>query len=459
MPVPGSVISISSIPFSRTVTQAEFNGGTFGNAPNEVWFEYIALVPIVLGVQTDFGGSFIPRRWVYESDGSTLVVGAQPSDSIGGKWSPLLSAGTYYVKIENSLGGSSDFDFTSNFDTAPLDGAIFEEGDILINDDAEGMPATLWTAEGTLKSFISTVPSGEMAALLPNGTSIWYDAFGLHSADPLAIVDSDLQYVTSVAAGVTAPGGPNPDEPAITADDTQFYVFNQSGELWTVSAAGVAVDTGYVAPSVPFTMGIDAAGTTIYWGERTSGDIHTLDVGSLTAGSDLYSIPGFGAGDELAATVNDNPGEIHVLEDGTVVTFWYDSSENENHILHLAADGSVLHDITFDGSVERIDHIRPFVGSIDAILIWLYTDVVTFSTGRFGTLTLSTGLITEDFAKPLFGNGANQSDEEMFGPSSSCVMLNFGGGGSGGSGGGSPEELPEGKIGPIAWVEEWEDAA
>src|SRR5262245_34067896 len=97
MPPPSAYIDITSIPFSRTVTQAEFNGGTFGNTTNEVWFRYIAATPIVLGMRTDSGGTFVPRTRVFESDGSTAVDPLRTGTA--GQWSALTAAATYYIQI------------------------------------------------------------------------------------------------------------------------------------------------------------------------------------------------------------------------------------------------------------------------------------------------------------------------------------------------------------------------
>ena len=48
MPPPASFLLVSSLPYSRVVTQAEFNAGTYGTAANEVWFKYVPAVDSVV---------------------------------------------------------------------------------------------------------------------------------------------------------------------------------------------------------------------------------------------------------------------------------------------------------------------------------------------------------------------------------------------------------------------------
>ena len=418
MPPPASTISVSATPFSRTVTQAEFNAGTYGNAANEVWFEVVAAVQTTLGMYTDSGGTFTPRTTVYESDGTTTVDVARNGSF--GMWSPLDPAGTYYVKVTRQGGGASDFDFTFQADTLPLDDYEIQDGDFIINDDTN-RPGTIIGADGVVRAFISTIPGGEMGAILPNGVSIWHDRFSLYGSDKLALLDENFQYIAGANAGLT---GVN--KPIITADDTQFYITNQAGDLWIVEDDGTETNTGYfisLSYDLPEAMGIDADGTTIYWAEvDDSGVIHTIDVGSLTDGADLYTIPGFVINtDAIAQTGNGNPGELFVLDDGTIVTWWFDDSAGDYHLIHLSDTGTLLHDISFASPIS-IDHIGRITGESDAIHIWTFTDA-GITEGHFGTLTFATGLITDDFTVPMFDSGLNRQNSEMFGISNSCTML------------------------------------
>lgn len=455
MPPPGAFIDITSIPFSRTVTQAEFNAGTFGDVPNEVWFRYIAAAPIVLGRQVNDGGTFSPRNRIFESDGET---GLESGDLIGtfGGWTVLASAGTYYIHIIRNGGGATDFDFTAEFDTTPLDDFTVEPGDYIINDD-EDRPGTLSAADGTLKAFVSAVPGGEMGAMLPNGVSIWHDRYGHHGSDKLALLDTNLEYIGGANANLTGINFPK-----FATDATQFYVVNDSGELWTISPAGVEADTGYVfAGDLPQAFGVDALGTVLYWSSvDTDGVIHTVDLSDLSDGPDLYTIPGFESGtDKFARTANGHPGDLFVLDDESIVTWWFDDSELTYHVIHISAAGDLLHDISYEDPTQ-VDHLAQVYGQSAYVLIWLYT-TIGFDIGHFGRLTFATGLITEDFTTPLFQGGVNMNgDTPLFGISTSCTMLAMGVPGSSSPGSpGSPGVIPDGEIGPIAWAEEWDEGA
>lgn len=453
MPPPAAYIDITSIPFNRTVTQAEFNGGTFGDTTNEVFFRKVASVPEVLGMRTDSGGTFTPRTTVYESDGSTIVDG--PRNGTAGAWSAFLSAGTYYIKIVRVGGGASDFDFTSDFDTLPLDDVTVEQGDIIINDDLD-RPGTIISSTGTVKGFSTKLPGGEMGAILPSGVSIWHDRYGRFGSDKLAVLDANLNYIGGVDAGITGVTFPK-----FSADDEKFYVMNDAGDLWTVSDAAVATDLGYFFPlthDVPQAIAVNAAGTLLYWvALDEDGVVRTLNLGDFSDGPDLYTISGFDPGnDKVARTANTHPGEMFVLDDGSVVFWSFDASELEFHLRHVSAAGSLLHDIVY-ADPEQVDHIARIIGNTTQILIWLYTSG-DFDEGQFGTLTFSTGLITGGFTNPLFEGGVNMTGgPEMFGISTSCGMVLMGepteSSPSPGSPGGGPGPVPVGAIGPIVWIE------
>ncbi len=411
--MPSFDYDVTAVPYSQTVPQSVFNVG------NQVLFRVTAAVPLELGFKANSGGTFAPVLWVLASDGTTIVSDA--ASGTGGHNAPLLTADTYYVKITRSGGGASNFDFTVNIDTYALDDFTVEEGDILINDDTGTIPAVLMAADGTLKSYVSSVPAGEIGAILPNRVTAWYDSFSqYHATNRIALLDANLQYLTSVSVGDTG-------EPNISADATKFWVVNHANTLWTVTAAGVATSTGYTFPGVAvYTFGVNSAGTTLYWARKNSdGKIHALDLNTLTPLTDLYTIPGFvNFTDEIANTFDDHQGDLFVLDDGTIVTFWFDASTSLGHVIHLSAAGVLLHDASFHALSDGIiDHLAIIYGQSGEVLIWLVQGLVN---GRIGKLTLATGLISDDFIQPQFVEGYNLQDgPEMFGFSESCTVVTF----------------------------------
>lgn len=109
MPPPSAFISIvAPSPFVRVVTIAEFDAGTYGNVPNEVWFRYIPTNPNLFSFFVDTGGTFAVNVVTYESDGSTPVTN-------------LVVGNTYYVHVTRSGGGPAlhDLTCTAYFSSSP----------------------------------------------------------------------------------------------------------------------------------------------------------------------------------------------------------------------------------------------------------------------------------------------------------------------------------------------------
>jgi hypothetical protein len=411
MPPPVSYIDITSVPFTRVVTQAEFN------VASEIWFRYIAAAPITLGVQTNSGGTFTPRTLIADNAGTTiraLVTG------VFGQWYPFTSANTYYIKIVRNGGGTSDFDFTFTANTLNLDVISLADGDILVNDD-QNKPALLLDSAGTPKSYLTGIPGGEFGAVLPNSISVWHDKYSIHGAGKIAVFDSSLTYITSVDCGLT---GSNVPIFGIDIFNDRIYVVDQTDELWYIDNTGAATDTGYFWPGdSPAAIAVSPDGSKIYWVTRTNSDkVHVLNVPAYTNGADLYTIPGFTTGvDTICKTPNAHDGDMFCLPDGKVVFSWYESGTLTYHLVAVDSAGSLVHSEPFVDP-DQIDHLAYIDADSAHILIWLYTTSV-LDTGRFGRINLTTGVIDQDFTSDLFEDGVNMIGTDKFGPSTSCTFV------------------------------------
>lgn len=413
MPAPASYIDISSIPFSRLVTQAEFN------VADEIWFRYIASGPIVLGYQTNSGGNFTPRTTVYQSDGSTIQKAAFTGTY--GAW-VYLTAGTYYIKIVKPLGGTTNFDFTFTADTEVIDViGTLTAGDLIVNDD-ENLPALLMDNTGAIISFLSGIPGGEMGAILPSNVSFWHDFYGKYSAaNHIAVFDASLNYIGSVNCNLI---GGNKPLFAIDRANNKVYVKNQWDELWTISSAGVATNTGYSFPGdTPQIMAVSPDGSTLFWAARTAdGIIHSLNLGTLTANADFYTIPGFVASsDTVGETPNNHPGDYFILDDNTHVLWWYDISALTYNLIHISSLGVLLTTKAFVDP-NQLNHVAYINGDSAHVLIWYYSTSV-LDTGAFGRLALATGVIDQNFSSQLMQDGVNMVGTTKFAPSTSCTLL------------------------------------
>jgi hypothetical protein len=98
-----SYVDASPLPYSRPVTQAEFNVG------NEFWFRVVVIAPITIEFSVTGGGTFTPVKTIYQSDATTVFVSAVTGTTVQSV--AFTTPGAYFIKITRSGGGASDFDF------------------------------------------------------------------------------------------------------------------------------------------------------------------------------------------------------------------------------------------------------------------------------------------------------------------------------------------------------------
>ncbi len=365
MPPPASYLDITALPYSRVVTQAEFNGGTFGGVANQVWFRYVATVPIGFGSYTNSGGTFTPRVRLYQNDGSTLIKEFNTSK---GWWFYIPSADTFYIRITRSAGGASNFDFTVTAEGASII-TTPQVNNIVINDDTRAdatyptrhIPATVWESDGTFLGLLPDIPAGEIGDALPSGISLWQDRFGsLGPTWSLSLHDPAGVYITSVNTTPSLGVG----NCCICNDGTDFYVCNRvtNNQVFKVTSLGVV--TGPLATlsgSANVTaFGISRDATTGYWAEGyDSPSIHRHDLVTDTPLSDLYTVPGLAGNGYVGLTaLNEHPGEILVLADDSIVTTYWNFTTQDNPVLHVSAAGALINE--YDFMPSRIDHIHCF---------------------------------------------------------------------------------------------------
>lgn len=459
MPAPPTYIDITTTPVSRVVTVAEFNAGTFGGVANEVWFRYVVGVnPRAFGWFIGLATGFVPATNLYASDGSTLINGNTGDNAM---WWPLANNSTYYVRIRKTIPGTIAFNFNTLFESASIGNlGTVPDGSWLVNDDGvstgtTGFPSAVYSPDGDFIGFISGIPAGEIGDTLPDRTSLWHDRFGMYGGE-LALFGPTFTFIDDFTA-VPSLGAPFP---CICNDGTDFYVLNRNTNgVFKITAAGVM---GSVLATLPIAsniqaMGVSRDGTIAY--HARGDDSAVIGRHSLVTGlalSNLYTIPGFVVNvDYVAITaVNGHPGEILVLGDGTIATFWYDDSATTNYVLHLAADGTLLQSWGFSrATYGLIDHLHYSPNGPVEIYVWFFTSVAA-SQGRFGSVTFATGAFTELFEVDLTSIGENMigASSQIFGPSASCSMTTVGYSED------EPEpEPPSGELGferelPIRWV-------
>jgi hypothetical protein len=420
--LPASSMAVTTFPYSRVVTQAEFN------VANLFWFKVTPSTNVALGSFTTKGGTFTPTTWVYLSDGNTLV----DSYTDVAFYNPM-AAGDYYVKLTRSAGGASTFDFTTQFQTASVTtpGTV-DLDSIVINDDEPGMPGSLWDVDGTLVALLSQVPGGELGASLPNGTTLWHDRYNNFRTGRLTLLSSALAHVATVDTTPALSAGA--DACCICANGTDFFVLNTADNtLWKVTSAGVISTLSVtVAPAVGIrAIGVNAAATICYYAAGLTAPfaIRAWDMVGNVALPTVYTIGGDVAAVAVTA-VNGHNGEILVLNSGNVVTWYTNAAFTTYTVIEVTPAGALVSSKTFTGTYTLIDHLS-YDSTATSIRVWLFDPASNL--GQFVVLALGTGTVTVLFTLEMFNSGTNLTTaaSTIFGPSQSCVMVSVPFGGSG----------------------------
>jgi len=418
MPPPSSFVDITTIPFSRVVTKVEFD------VANEFWFRFITATDVAFS-QVAFTN--IEFCNIYASDGTTRLVRFIVRDWFWWK----LTAGTYYIKLDMFPVGVVPGDFTYQADTRPLN-STFEEGSVLIPDDSgDNYGGVIVESDGNIPTIATAVPASEIGAALSNGYVLIHDRYGKHgTSNALVLLNPDLTFNQKII-----PTTPFTGFPRISHSNTDFYAVNQStGQLWKVTTAGVCTLVTTIAEIAadgvgPF--GVNSDGTIAYFSIPDDGIIRKYIIATDTS-SVLYTIPGFAPEDIVANTYDSNPGEIIVLPDGSLVTWWNDFSTSNCALIHLSSAGVLLHTIPFI-SPETIDHLSYANTTLSThVKAWIFLEFDA-SRSKLGNLNLSTGVFdTSATFDNFFSNQNAGKNNNSFGPASSCPMFTLfpaGGGG------------------------------
>lgn len=434
MPAPPSYIDITALPFTRVVTQAEFNGGTYGGVANEVWFRYVSSADTIFGLYVNKGGTFSPITNLYKSDGSTVITGGLDQSF----WR-RLNAATFYVRVTNHFPSvATDFDFTCQFAQGAFVATPFPTDAILINDDSaipavgpyatSPFPATVWLPDGTFLGFARDVVAGEIGDILPSGVSLWHDRWQGSAGSYLRIYHPDLTLLASTDTSPSVFGSAG--AAAVCNDGTQFILVNRSNNaIYSISAAGAVATLGQLTglgPGVVNSIGVSRDGNTLYYTVNFEEKIRRWDLSTDSALADFYTVP-IAAGDVGVvgfSTFIGSPrvaGVIVVLSDDSVVTWYKDFGTSLFTIIHLDSGGSLLHSHEL-ASGEIVNRINYSAGNPDQLNAWFFLNDLDHS--QIGTYNIAAGTFSSSFTIPSFSGGISRvgGDSTIFGPSYSCAL-------------------------------------
>ena len=421
MPPPGTFFDITAVPYSKLVTAAEFN------VANEIWFRFITNSSVAFGHWTSRPAGIGLNATLYQSDGSTVILQLNSSDAW---WRPLTGPGTYYIKIARVPVNPIAADFTYEADTKALDNITFPQGSVMIpGDTTNQLPAIIIQPDGTILTFATAIPTGEIGDSLPNGYLLIHDRFGKYgTVNALILINPNLTFNQVIVPAVPFVGAIGV---RICHSATDFYAIDAvEGNVWKVTTTGsctlVATIPEILADGVT-PAGITSDASTIYFARtanNNSGEIqkYVIATGVTTV---HHTIAGFvGPNDKIALTFDSNPGDLIVLPDGSYVTWWNDSPASDTKLIHVNAAGALINQYTF-AFPQAIDHIHYASTTLSThIKIFLFL-TSTASLVRIGDLNLSTGVFDTSFDVDGFSSGQNlgTNDNTKFGPEESCPFI------------------------------------
>lgn len=455
---PVTVTPITVFPLAQTVAPADFNGTN--GSPNGAWFRYTTALNEVIGATADTSAAYT-NLTVNLQDATNFGTGVRNflQGSVGDRrpWWYYLSPGTYIIRATRLVGSTFTTipsAFTLHADRAPTPTVPLPFGSYLINDDSvmlgptgivhggEPFPAIVYYPDGTLAGFAPEIPAGEIGDSIAGGTMLWNARF-----DPEATrLQLWSRSLTLIAAFNVNPPLASGFAVNISHTPNDFYVFDENTRwIHRVSPTGTVTNQIAQLPSNATAFGVNPAGTIAYW-VRNFGVYYSRvlrhDLTTNTPMSDLYVAPVDIDWMGLSAS-NRNPGEILVLKDESVVVIYHTStpSPDRDVLLHIAADGTLLHSYTypylFSGgpSVNHApNHIHYSTDDPNSILVWYYTDDNVSDNGSVEVLNLATGARTPLSVFRQFSTAQVLTSLpvglDLFGPSNSCTLVGLFPGGS-----------------------------
>jgi hypothetical protein len=409
MAPPATFYTIGAFPYSQLVTQSDFDtGGHSGGVANEVWFKYVGAGAIILGLAVT-PGTFIPRVAVFESDALTPTLN-DVTDA--GFWTRLTTVTNYWIRVRKSPAGAATADFTFNADTQTLSPTI-TPGDYVINDD-DNYPGIIISPAGVIRGFHADVPGGEMIVALQSGHVLAHDRFAVHGSK-MALLDTDLSLISAFDFSPTLSGFP-----PVSGIGSLFYAMNPSNRnLYSITTTGTVTLVAPAVAALVHAIGVSADGTILYYTDTTK-NIRRYDLVGLAAMSDLYTVTDAGTLTIGVTAINGHPGDILVLSDGSIVTYYQNTTASTSVLLHISAAGTLLHSYSYSAGTQSVDHVSRAPNDPSSINIWWF--LTNDDTGRYSNFNLSLGTASVTFDSELFSAGVNRVTHTgvMFAPSSSC---------------------------------------
>lgn len=358
---------------------------------------------------------------------------------------PVVPGDIYWIEIAPNGGDPTPAELTLSVLGAPM-GSVPTRA-LLVNDDTGGFPAVVINADTfEVVRFVYPFAGGEAGDRIPGtGELLFADVDG----DDLKLYDANFALITSIAFNIAT-------SLAIRTQRTlgRFYVGRGTNPalVRVYSSAGAQLEehelTGYSGIT-----GIAANndGTILYHNRSSSSSIERWDLAMDTPLSDL-----------AAALAGYTATDILVLADDSIVALYIHDSTGEILVRRYDPSGSVLNTYNIAATSFFVTPPRLAYDPLDDVTFWVwFHDDDPQGVSVFQRVRASDGAILAGGPVTEFELGLYQPEETAtpigrFGISFSCqfVVLPGVAAGSSGSGGGDEED---GEIGPIAWVEEWED--
>ena len=431
----GEHLDLAQPSIDRTITVSELNSN------NRIIYWHVSAADRFIGYNVQRVGSDFPTLGIYEYTHSNLY---RRDQWVCGWMKVEVDKINTFVLDDGGGGTGVTSDFTLHFEHAPDFPATIPSNSIIVNDEQDStpgdtMPSTAWTRTGTFLGFTTAIPPGEIGASIPSGYSLWHDRFQ-RSGSPLLLVAPDFSHVS--AFDLPSPdnfgSGTGEPYPRITHDGTNFYVLNATTQkLYKVTTAGVV--TGPVATITTLNtaekrnkaaIAMSRYGTILYYTlGNAEGAIKRWDLNTNAAMSDLYVVSGFVVGtDRMARATNTLPGDIVVLDDNSVVTWWFDAGTPQlQKTLHVAPEGVLIDSLTYSSATagpDGFNHMGP--SGVSGCVTGWFVEAFDEQDSKFvGGLRLSDGNEAHSWTAHLMNGGYQEvlGSERFFQPSEGGWMF------------------------------------
>lgn len=409
-----TAINLGAGAFPITATQRVDDAGT----TYTVWYSYNAQPnDHVLGIW-GFGDltTYLPHLTCFDGPAASPIPISATAINVPLQLT-VVPGTTYYFRFVSNSGNPSPANLSINLVSANILGS--PAGSFLINDDTSSIyPTAILSSTSSNYAFryVNGVPASEQGDDNGSGSILYLD-------------DNNSVYVlyTNSFTTSTTISSLDTSNAVVRANTLSglFYVTNgytTGPVITTISSLGVVGATSWTLTGAAFlrAMAPSTDNTILYYGFRNVGstDIARWDLVNNVALTNLATGPS-----------NYEIYDLYGLRDGTVLAnFVKLSSTRSVHVLHYAADGTLLN--TYDLGSDFPATVQPRISLAPSeASFWLYQNLSsTVGESLYTQVRISDGTVLAtisgtEFNTGVYNGAATATPTARFGASGSCPLI------------------------------------